>query len=67
MPHESVRQVLATLTSGQSLEFKLSTDADFIQKSVVYLLNRLVLKCLQVPSYSEATGRKVETEAGGVR
>ena len=32
--HERVREILAPLTSGPGLEFKLPTDTDFIHKSV---------------------------------
>lgn len=33
VPHEAVRQILASLTSGSSWEFKLPTDTEFIHKS----------------------------------
>jgi DNA-directed RNA polymerase-3 subunit RPC5 len=32
VPHEAVRQVVASLTSGSGLEFKMATDTDFIHK-----------------------------------
>lgn len=32
VPHETVRQILASLTSGPGLEFKMPTDMDFIHK-----------------------------------
>ena len=33
IPHEVVRQVVASLTAGSGLEFKMPTDTDFIHKS----------------------------------